>query len=166
MPTRIKSVGVIGAGQMGAGIAHVSALAGYDVHLHDLGQEQIESGIATINGNLARQAGSGKITDEALKSAVEKLNPAPKIEDLASCDLVIEAASENEAIKRKIFASLCPVLNPEAIVATNTSSISITRLASATDRPEKFHWYSFHESCSGHAIGRTGSRHRNVRRNL
>jgi 3-hydroxybutyryl-CoA dehydrogenase len=123
---------------MGAGIAHVSALAGYDVHLHDLGAEQIESGIATINGNLARQAGSGKITEEALRAAQEKLNAAPKVDDLASCDLVIEAASENEAIKRQIFAGLCPVLNPEAIVATNTSSISITRLASATDRPEKF----------------------------
>jgi len=138
MPNRIKSVGIIGAGQMGAGIAHVSALAGYDVYLHDLGAEQIESGIATINGNMARQAGSGKITEEALRSAQEKLNAAPNMEDLASCDLVIEAASENEAIKRKIFAGLCPVLNPEAIIATNTSSISITRLASATDRPEQF----------------------------
>ncbi len=138
MTGSIKSIGVIGAGQMGAGIAHVSALFGYEVHLHDLGMEQIESGIATINGNLARQAGSGKISDEAMQSAVKRLNPAPAMRDLASCDMVIEAASENEAIKRQIFASLCPTLNPQAIIATNTSSLSITRLASATDRPDRF----------------------------
>lgn len=138
MPNSIKSVGVIGAGQMGAGIAHVSALAGYDVRLNDLGEEQIQTGIATINGNLARQAGSGKISEEDMRAAQERLSAAPKMDDLASCDLVIEAASENEAIKRQIFSSLCASLNPEAIVATNTSSISITRLASATDRPEKF----------------------------
>jgi len=138
MTAKIKSVGVIGAGQMGSGIAHVSALAGYKVSLHDLGIDQINSGIATINGNLSRQAGSGKITDAQMRKASDNLSPAPSIEDLASCDLVIEAASENEAIKRKVFDGLCPKLNPEAIVATNTSSISITRLASATDRPEKF----------------------------
>ncbi|MGB7335504.1 MAG: 3-hydroxybutyryl-CoA dehydrogenase [Salaquimonas sp.] len=138
MTSQIKTVGVIGAGQMGAGIAHVSALNGYEVYLNDLGPEQIESGIATINGNLARQAGSGKITDEEMRKAQARLNAAPAMKDLASCDLVIEAASENEAIKRQIFAGLCPILNPEAIVASNTSSLSITRLASATDRPEKF----------------------------
>ncbi|MGB7286116.1 MAG: 3-hydroxybutyryl-CoA dehydrogenase [Salaquimonas sp.] len=138
MTSQIKTVGVIGAGQMGAGIAHVSALHGYEVYLNDLGPEQIESGIATINGNLARQAGSGKITDEEMRKAQARLNAAPAMKDLASCDLVIEAASENEAIKRQIFAGLCPILNPEAIVASNTSSLSITRLASATDRPEKF----------------------------
>ena len=138
MSGKIKSVGVIGAGQMGAGIAHVSALAGYDAFLHDLGSEQIESGIATINGNLARQAASGKISDGDMKAAQARLNAAPAVSDLASCDLVVEAATENEAIKRQIFASLCPVLNPQAIVASNTSSISITRLASATDRAEKF----------------------------
>lgn len=138
MTSQIKTVGVIGAGQMGAGIAHVSALYGYEVYLNDLGPEQIESGIATINGNLARQAGSGKITDEEMRKAQARLNAAPAMKDLASCDLVIEAASENEAIKRQIFAGLCPILNPEAIVASNTSSLSITRLASATDRPEKF----------------------------
>ena len=138
MSGKVKSVGVIGAGQMGAGIAHVSALAGYDVFLHDLGAEQIESGIATINGNLARQAASGKIDDGDMKAAQQRLNAAPAVNDLASCDLVVEAATENEAIKRQIFANLCPVLNPQAIVASNTSSISITRLASATDRAEKF----------------------------
>ena len=138
MSGRIKSVGVIGAGQMGAGIAHVSALSGYSVFLHDLGAEQIESGIATINGNLSRQAASGNISDDELKAAQGLLNAAPAVGDLASCDLVVEAATENEAIKRQIFANLCPVLNPRAIVASNTSSISITRLASATDRPENF----------------------------
>ena len=138
MSGKIKSVGVIGAGQMGAGIAHVSSLAGYQVFLHDLGAEQIESGIATINGNLARQAASGKISDSAMKAAQQRLNAAPSVSDLASCDLVVEAATENEAIKRQIFANLCPALNPQAIVASNTSSISITRLASATDRAENF----------------------------
>lgn len=135
---QIKSIGVVGAGQMGAGIAHVSALAGYEVFLNDLGIEQIENGIATINGNLARQAGSGKISDQEMREAQDRLNTASSLEALASCDLVIEAASENEAIKRQIFAGLCPTLNPEAIVASNTSSLSITRLASATDRPERF----------------------------
>ena len=135
---KIRSVGVIGAGQMGSGIAHVAALSGYSVLIHDLGSEQIQSGIATINGNLTRQAASGKITEEELRAAQKRVSAAPAMRDLASCDLVIEAATENEAIKRKIFANLCPILNPEAIVATNTSSISITRLASATDRPERF----------------------------
>jgi len=138
MAAKIKTVGVVGAGQMGAGIAHVSALAGYEVKLNDLGQEQIEDGIATINGNLARQANSGKITDEAMRTAQKRLHAAPKMSDLADCDIVIEAATENEAIKRKIFDSLCENLNPQAIIATNTSSISITRLAAATDRPEQF----------------------------
>ena len=135
---KIRSIGVIGAGQMGSGIAHVAALAGYTVLIHDLGSEQITSGIATINGNLARQAASGKITEAELRTAQKRVSGAPSMQDLASCDLVIEAATENEAIKRKVFANLCPVLNPEAIIATNTSSISITRLASATDRPERF----------------------------
>lgn len=123
---------------MGAGIAHVSALGGYKVHLHDLDAETIESGIATINGNLNRQRASDKISEKTLKAALKNIHAAEKIEQLASCDLVIEAATENEAIKRKIFSNICPLLNPEAILATNTSSISITRLASATDRPERF----------------------------
>ncbi len=138
MAGQIGKVGVIGAGQMGGGIAHVCALAGYDVLLNDLTLEKIESGLATINGNLARQVASEKITEEERIGAVERMAPAQTPQDLASCDLVIEAASENEAIKRKIYAALCPSLNPEAIIATNTSSISITRLASSTDRPERF----------------------------
>jgi 3-hydroxybutyryl-CoA dehydrogenase len=138
MTGQMARIGVIGAGQMGAGIAHVCALAGYHVLVNDLSLEKIESGLATVNGNLARQVASGKIAEQQRAKAVELLAPAGAIEDLASCDLVIEAAIENEAIKRKIYAALCPALNPEAIIATNTSSISITRLASSTDRPERF----------------------------
>ena len=138
MAGRVGKVGVIGAGQMGAGIAHVCALSGYEVLLHDLTTDKIESGLATINGNMARQVSSGKIGDGERASAVERLSAAPRMEDLASCDLVMEAATENEAIKRQIYASLCPLLNPQAILGTNTSSLSITRLAASTDRPERF----------------------------
>jgi 3-hydroxybutyryl-CoA dehydrogenase len=135
---RVTKVGIVGAGQMGGGIAYVCALAGYDVLLNDLTPENIESRLATINGNLARQVAAGKLSEQERAAAVERLSPAPAMEDLASCDLVIEAATENEAIKRQIYASLCPALNPEAMIGTNTSSISITRLASSTDRPERF----------------------------
>ena len=138
MTSRISKVGIIGAGQMGNGIAHVAAVAGYDVNLFDLSEERIKAGIATISGNLARQVSSGKITEADRQSAISKLHPAPSMEQLASCDLVIEAASEDETVKRKIYAQLCPMLNPEALLATNTSSISITRLAAQTDRPERF----------------------------
>jgi 3-hydroxybutyryl-CoA dehydrogenase len=135
---RIARVGIIGAGQMGGGIAHVCALAGYDVFLNDLTADNIESRLATINGNLARQVASGKLTEAERGAAVERLSRAPRLDDLASCDLVIEAATENEAIKRQIYSSLCQSLNPEAMIGTNTSSLSITRLAASTDRPERF----------------------------
>ena len=135
---KIGTVGIIGAGQMGGGIAHVAANAGYQVLLHDVSPDRIETGIATISGNLARQVASGKLEDAARSAALGRIAPAPSIQDLAGADLVIEAATEEEAVKRKIFQQLCPVLNPEAILATNTSSISITRLASTTDRPERF----------------------------
>jgi 3-hydroxybutyryl-CoA dehydrogenase len=138
MAGRIRKIGVIGAGQMGSGIAHVCALAGYEVLLNDLTRENVESGLATINGNLARQVSSNKISEDDRRGAIERLSAALGADALASCDLVVEAATENEAIKRKIYANLCPALNPEAIIASNTSSISITRLASATDRPERF----------------------------
>lgn len=134
----IKTVGIIGAGQMGGGIAHVCALAGYTVLLHDADAERLEKGIATINGNMARQVASGKLEDGQRSAAMKKIIPAKAMEDLAGVDLAIEAATEDEDVKRKIFASLCPILNPEAILATNTSSISITRLAATTDRPERF----------------------------
>ncbi len=123
---------------MGSGIAHVAALAGYQVLLHDISRDRIEKGLATINGNLARLSASGKLADAERTAAVGRIAAAERIQDLASADLVIEAATEDETIKRKIFAQLCPILNPEAILATNTSSISITRLAAQTDRPERF----------------------------
>ncbi|GAA4120652.1 3-hydroxybutyryl-CoA dehydrogenase [Aminobacter aganoensis] len=138
MTGKIETIGIVGAGQMGGGIAHVSALAGYSVLLYDVSPERIEKGIATINGNLARQVASGKLEDQARKDAMARIGSAPAMADLASADLVIEAATEDETIKRKIYAQLCPQLNPEAILATNTSSISITRLAAQTDRPERF----------------------------
>ena len=134
----MKTIGIIGAGQMGAGIAHVSALAGLDVLLHDVSDEAIESGLATISGNLARQVTSEKITDEQRHAALERLSSASNVEALGVADMVIEAATENEDVKRQIYKAICPVLSPTAILATNTSSISITRLASATDRPERF----------------------------
>ena len=134
----IKTVGVVGAGQMGSGIAHVCALAGFDVLLHDAAADGLEKGIATINGNMARQVASGKLLEDQRAAAMKLIRPANSMEDLAGVDLAIEAATEDETVKRKIFAQLCSVLNPEAILATNTSSISITRLASTTDRPERF----------------------------
>jgi 3-hydroxybutyryl-CoA dehydrogenase len=134
----IKTVGVIGAGQMGSGIAHVCALAGYPVMLNDISADRIKAGMATINGNMTRQVSKELISDDARKKALDLIKPAEKYDELASCDLVIESATEKEEVKRKIFADLCTSLKPDAIIATNTSSISITRLASSTDRPERF----------------------------
>jgi 3-hydroxybutyryl-CoA dehydrogenase len=123
---------------MGGGIAHVCALAGFSVLLHDAAPDRLEKGIATINGNMARQVSSGKLQEEERAAAMKLIRAANSTEDLAGVDLAIEAATEDETVKRKIFAQLCPILNPQAILATNTSSISITRLASTTDRPERF----------------------------
>lgn len=134
----IQNVGVIGAGQMGNGIAHVCALAGCSVLIHDVASERIESGLATISGNLHRQVQAGKITEEQRSAAADNISGAENLDGLSELDLVIESATENETVKRKIFSQLCPILRPEAILATNTSSISITRLAAATDRPERF----------------------------
>jgi 3-hydroxybutyryl-CoA dehydrogenase len=136
--TDIHRVGVIGAGQMGSGIAHVCALAGLDVTLNDLSDDRLKAGLATIRGNMARQVAKHAITEDARQAALARIAPADRLEDLAQCDLVIETAIEKEDVKRKILNTLCPVLKDDAIVATNTSSISITRLAAATDRPEKF----------------------------
>ena len=138
MSAKIKTVGIVGAGQMGGGIAHVAALAGYDVLLYDISGQRIEKGIATISGNLARQVSSGKLDDKDRKAALARIAPAAQLADLAGADLVIEAATEDEQVKKRIYQELCPQLNPEAVLATNTSSISITRLASQTDRPERF----------------------------
>ncbi|AXV16516.1 3-hydroxybutyryl-CoA dehydrogenase [Neorhizobium sp. SOG26] len=138
MSSVIKNIGVIGAGQMGCGIAHVSALAGYKVQMYDLSKDRIEAALATINGNLARQVSNGKLSDEDRQKALKLISGSADVNDLAPMDMVIEAATEDESVKRKIYAQVCPVLRPDALLATNTSSLSITRLASATDRPERF----------------------------
>jgi 3-hydroxybutyryl-CoA dehydrogenase len=138
MASIIRKVGVVGAGQMGNGIAHVCALAGYAVMLNDLAPDRIKSALATINGNMARQVSRKLISEEDRKAALARIQPAETLEALAECDLVIETATEKEDVKRKIFTALCTSLKPDAIVGSNTSSISITRLATATDRPERF----------------------------
>jgi 3-hydroxybutyryl-CoA dehydrogenase len=138
MAHEIRKVGVIGAGQMGAGIAHVCALAGIEVALNDVSDDRIKAGLATINGNMARQASRGRISEEQRQAALKNIKPALSFDQFGGCDLVIEAVTEHEETKRKIFTKLCPVLKPDTIIGTNTSSISITRLAAATDRPEKF----------------------------
>jgi 3-hydroxybutyryl-CoA dehydrogenase len=123
---------------MGNGIAHVAALAGFDVILNDVTADRLKSAMATINGNLTRQVSKKAITEDAHQKALARIKPAESIEELADCDLVIETAVEKEEIKRKIFHDVCAVLKSSAIVASNTSSLSITRLAASTDRPEKF----------------------------
>jgi len=134
----IKTVGVIGAGQMGSGIAQVASLAGYQVIISDLSLERVESGLATINGHLARQIAKGTISEADRKAALSRIMVAPNLEAMGACDIVIEAAVENEAVKRQIFESLKPHVKPEGIIGSNTSSISITRLASITGNPERF----------------------------
>jgi 3-hydroxybutyryl-CoA dehydrogenase len=138
MAFNIKKVGVIGAGQMGSGIAHVCALGGFEVKLNDVEPDRIKSGIATINGNMARQVRKKTIAEEDRQSALKRISAAERYEDLGECDLVIEAATEKEDVKRGIYNKVCPLLKPDCIVGSNTSSISITRLAAATDRPERF----------------------------
>jgi 3-hydroxybutyryl-CoA dehydrogenase len=123
---------------MGNGIAHACALSGFHVLLNDVVPDRITAGIATISGNLARQVSRQRISDDERQAAMKRITAANALDDLGDCDLVIEAATEQEAVKRKIFAALCPSLRPDTIVGTNTSSISITRLAAATDRPERF----------------------------
>src|ERR1700752_5015505 len=121
MAFHIRKIGVIGAGQMGNGIAHVSALAGFDVKLNDLTVDRIKAGIATINGNMARQVSRKRITEEERQGALRRIAPADTMEAFEDCDLVIEAATEKEDLKRSIFANVCPMLKPEAILGTNTS---------------------------------------------
>jgi 3-hydroxybutyryl-CoA dehydrogenase len=134
----IKKVGIIGAGQMGSGIAHVVALAGYDVALNDLTKERVDNALALIEKNMMRQLSRGLVKDADKKAAMRRLSYAPNFEALSDCDLVIEAAVEDEGVKRKVFSELCHKLKKTALIASNTSSISITRLASTTDRPERF----------------------------
>ena len=134
----IQKIGVIGAGQMGNGIAHVCASAGFDVVLLDISEEALKKGIATIEKNLARQLSKGRITEADKAGTLGRIKTTTAYADFGDSDLVIEAATEDEAVKRKIFAMLCPALKPEAYIASNTSSISITRLGASTDRPAKF----------------------------
>jgi 3-hydroxybutyryl-CoA dehydrogenase len=134
----IKTIGVIGAGQMGNGIAHVCALAGYEVVLQDINAVQLGKALETIGGNMNRQVARGKITEADKAKALSLIRTSNDIRAFAETDFIVEAATENEGLKKKIFADLCPVLKPTALLATNTSSISVTRLASSTDRPEKF----------------------------
>ena len=135
---QIKKVGIVGAGQMGTGIAHVVSLSGYDVVVADIAKERFDALLSATDKNMARQAAKGKIAEVDRATALKRISFAPKVDDLAHCDLVIEAATENEAVKKKIFADFAPKLKKGALLASNTSSISITRLAAATDRPEAF----------------------------
>ena len=134
----IKTVGVIGAGQMGNGIAHVASLAGCDVRLVDINQTQLDKALATIDKNMTRQVRSERISEADKKKALGRIKTGTDNKLLADCDLVVEAAVEKEEIKREILKAICPLLKADAIIASNTSSISITRLAAATDRPTKF----------------------------
>ncbi len=134
----IEKVGVIGAGQMGNGIAHVSALNGYDVVLNDVDEAALDRAMATIRSNLERQQRRGVIADSDIDAALSRIAPALGLEAMQECDIVIEAATEDEAVKRAILKQLEGNLKADAIIASNTSSISITRLAAVTDRPERF----------------------------
>lgn len=134
----IKTVGIVGAGQMGSGIAHVCALGGYDVLLQDVSRERIDAGLAHVRKSLSRQVAKGVIDFDQVQTALAKITVAETGEEVGRADLVIEAATENEDVKKAIFRGLIPHLAPQTLLASNTSSISITRLASITDRPERF----------------------------
>jgi len=134
----IERIGVIGAGQMGTGIAHVMALAGYDVVLDDLNKDALSKSLSRIEKNMERQAAKGAISQDDIKAAMGRIRTTQSLEDLKDRELVIEAATEDEVVKKKLFQELCPRLSPTAMIATNTSSISVTRLAASTDRPERF----------------------------
>ena len=139
----INRIGVIGAGQMGNGIAHVMAVAGYDVILNDVSQDALDGAIATITKNLDRQVSRGKLPEEDRNAALARISTTLKLPDIGATDLVIEAATERETLKAAIFEDLVPHLQPHTILTSNTSSISITRLASRTDRPERFMGFHF-----------------------
>jgi 3-hydroxybutyryl-CoA dehydrogenase len=134
----IERIGVIGAGQMGNGIAHVLALSGFDVVVDDVNPDVLKAAVERIDRNMHRQAARGLIKSDAIAPALKRIRTTQSLKDMKDRDLVIEAATEDEAVKRKIFQDLCPLLSDKALIATNTSSISVTRLAAATDRPEHF----------------------------
>jgi 3-hydroxybutyryl-CoA dehydrogenase len=135
---QIKTVGVIGAGQMGSGIAHVCALGGYDVVLHDVSRDRINAGVDNIERNMSRQVLRGAVRQEDMEASMKRIRAAEELQDVGQTDLAIEAATEDESVKKTIFKALSPHLAERTLLASNTSSISITRLASSTDRPEKF----------------------------
>jgi len=134
----IETIGIIGAGQMGHGIAHVCALAGIETRLLDIDPARLEAALKNIDRNLTRQVSRGRISEDDKAAALKRIGTVSSYDDLADCDLVIEAATEDEEVKKGIFHKISEVLKPGALIATNTSSISVTRLASSTDRPEKF----------------------------
>jgi 3-hydroxybutyryl-CoA dehydrogenase len=135
---RLRRIGIIGSGQMGGGIAHVCSLAGYDVVVTDINDDALRRGREAIDRNMSRQVSRGKIREEEKEAALGRIHMGVDYALFGDCDMVIEAATEKEEIKREIFKKLTPALRPDALIATNTSSISITRLASSTDRPGKF----------------------------
>jgi 3-hydroxybutyryl-CoA dehydrogenase len=139
----IQSVGIVGAGQMGTGISHVFALAGYDVILNDISADMLAKSLALTDRNIDRQVARGKVTPEAKAEALARIRTTTSLSDLGPCDLIIEAATERETVKQAIFEDLLPHIQPHTILTSNTSSISITRLASRTDRPEKFMGFHF-----------------------
>ncbi|MCK0171719.1 3-hydroxybutyryl-CoA dehydrogenase [Aliiroseovarius sp. S1123] len=139
----IETVGVIGAGQMGNGIAHVLALAGYEVRLNDISQDSLDAAISRITKNMERQVSRELISAQDMDDAMRRISTTLSLPDLGPTDLVIEAATENESLKKQIFDTLLPHLSPDTILTSNTSSISITRLASGTDRPERFMGFHF-----------------------
>ena len=139
----IQTIGIVGAGQMGNGIAHVMSLAGYDVMLTDISQDALDKAMEIMKGNMARQAGRGKISEADMDAALARITTTTTLTDLGPSDLIIEAATERETVKQAIFEDLLPHLKPHTILTSNTSSISITRLASRTDRPEKFMGFHF-----------------------
>ena len=139
----IRTVGVVGAGQMGNGIAHVLALAGYEVRLNDVGQDALDRAMAQIDRNIERQVARGRVSSEDKAAALARIRSTLDLAEIGPCDLIIEAATEREDIKNRIFEGLAPHLAPQTILTSNTSSISITRLASRTDRPERFMGFHF-----------------------
>ncbi|WP_420397033.1 3-hydroxybutyryl-CoA dehydrogenase [Nioella sp.] len=139
----IQKIGIVGAGQMGNGIAHVCALAGYDVVMNDVSQDSLDKAMALIDRNIERQVSRGKVSAEDKAAALGRISTTLKLTDLGPSDLIIEAATERETVKQAIFEDLLPHLKPDTILTSNTSSISITRLASRTDRPEKFMGFHF-----------------------
>ena len=139
----IRSIGVVGAGQMGNGIAHVCALAGYDVTMTDISAEALTKAISLIERNISRQVGRGKVSEAEMAAAMARIRTTTTLAEVGPSDLIIEAATERETVKQAIFEDLLPHLKPTTILTSNTSSISITRLASRTDRPEKFMGFHF-----------------------